>query len=479
MSELLQPDNDALAEIWLKLDESDRQSLYGVLPADVRQKINTFNRDLAKEEVVQARLKEDVPVELYRRRLKKETDRQERRQSTGAHSWEWVDLDEYWDKPQQIPEVGAFAGTGGIFYKGKVNEVHGGSESGKTMFVLAVAAQEIKAGNTVVMYDYEDDPGAITGRLRHAFGLTREEVKKFFRYANPLIGMEDEDLKRLSELDNPTMCIIDAVTESMAIDNLKGRDETEVAQWYHSFPKRVAALDLAVVLIDHTSKENFSASIGSQHKKSAVTGVSYTAEGIHTFVKGELGRLRLRIAKDKVGSIRPAAATGAEAKDGQRWRGDFVLDSRGSIPTWRVEPWDAEFVPANAADGELQKLPSITAIQLFYLQGIAAYEENGSGPSDLRERLQSTPAPDGHIVTRQSPGNQMADLKRKGLTEKHPKEKGKWRITPLGVSVIANAEINKAAVEQKFLDHSTPRRASSRPVHEPAGQGILNRDEPE
>jgi hypothetical protein len=253
-------------------------------------------------------------------------------------SWAPQPIADLFDTEQQEPEIGTFLGedgtdTGGVFYRGKVNEVHGPSESGKTMFVLAVAAQEIEAERHVVMIDYEDDGRAIVNRLRFVFGMERDQIEKYFHYFRPDTPINDAGFANITGIGDVSMCIIDAVTESMAVSGLDGRNENEVATWYNDFPKKLARAGMGVVLIDHTPQDNHQRQIGSQHKKSAVDGVSYTAQPVHPFVKGQLGHLRIRVAKDKIGTIRQAALP--QDKE-QYWRGDFKLDGRPTATGPRV-----------------------------------------------------------------------------------------------------------------------------------------------
>ncbi len=52
-----------------------------------------------------------------------------------------------------------------LFYRGRVNNLIGESESGKTWVALLAVVQEIKAGNKVVFVDYEDSITALLVRL--------------------------------------------------------------------------------------------------------------------------------------------------------------------------------------------------------------------------------------------------------------------------------------------------------------------------
>lgn len=278
------------------------------------------------------------------RELQRLANQMEREQSGREDSWQARDLDAAFDMEPQLPEVGAWitsekSNGGGVFYLGKVNEVHGPSESGKTMLVLAVMAQEIRAGHNVVMIDFEDDERAIVYRLHYVFGLTRQEITHHLFYYRPEEAFSDEAFERVTGHENVTLCLIDAVTEGMTAAGLDGRNENEVAAWFATFPKRIARTGPAVVIIDHTPAADGARAIGSQHKKSAIDGVSYTAESVSKFAKGRSGQLRVKVAKDKVGGVRPEALP---QKDGQEWRGDLRIDGTENPSAPRVGLWGVD-----------------------------------------------------------------------------------------------------------------------------------------
>ncbi len=333
---ILQPDFTA---IWADLPEETRMAVFPMITMEARRAIIDAVKETFDEEARTRQLQEKAAEALFYRDVKREADRLEAERAGAADSWAPQPIADLFDTEQQEPEIGTFLGddgtnTGGVFYRGKVNEVHGPSESGKTMFVLAVAAQEIEAERHVVMIDYEDDGRSIVNRLRFVFGMTRERIEKYFHYFRPDTPFTQAGMDHIAGIGDVSMCIIDAVTESMAVSQLDGRNENEVATWYNEFPKKLAAIGMGVVLIDHTPQDNNQRQIGSQHKKSAVDGDSYTADPQYPFVKGQLGHLRIRVAKDKIGTIRQAALPQGENK--QFWRGDFKLDGRPTATGPRV-----------------------------------------------------------------------------------------------------------------------------------------------
>lgn len=338
MSEFEQPD---FTSIWTDLNEETRAAIFPMIKDEARRAILDELAKARDEETRTEFIAKKAAETLLWRDAKREADRLEAERAGAADSWAAQNIADLFDTDQQEPEIGAFMSeggeesTGGVFYRGKVNEVHGPSESGKTMFVLAVAVQEIRAERHVVMIDYEDDGRAIVNRLRYVFDLEREQIEKYFHYFRPDTPFNDTGLANITGIGDVSMCIIDAVTEGMSIAGLDGRNENEVAAWYNDFPKKLATAGMGVVLIDHTPQDNSTRQIGSQHKKSAVDGVSYTAEPVYAFVKGQLGHLRIKIAKDKIGSIRTASLPQGDGR--QFWRGDFKIDGRPTHSGPRVQ----------------------------------------------------------------------------------------------------------------------------------------------
>lgn len=104
------------------------------------------------------------------------------------------------------------------------------------------------------------------------------------------------------------------------------------------------------------------------------------------------------------------------------------------------------------------ELPVIGEIDMYYLQGIATYESTGATPAALRERLSSGEYDDriyrpDHVQRAQTYFNRLDGLSRSSrrLTERVPGDKSKWRITPLGVAVVARHMINLSERDSRIL----------------------------
>lgn len=375
--DILQPD---FAGVWADLDEETKMAIFPHVTGEARSTLLAISKEAFDEDARQKMIAEKAAEGLLWRDIKKETDRLDAERQGASDSWAPQPIADLFDTEQQEPEIGHFLaedGTpgGAVFYLGKVNEVHGPSESGKTMFVLAVAAQEIEAERHVVMVDYEDDGRSIVNRLRHVFDLKREQIEKYFHYFRPDVPFTEAGLEHITGIGEVSMCIIDAVTESMAVSGLDGRNENEVATWYNEFPKKLAKHGMGVVLIDHTPQAESTRQIGSQHKKSAVDGVSYTAEPVYPFVKGQLGHLRIRVAKDKIGSIRQAALPQGEGR--QFWRGDFKIDGRPACTGPRVAVSGVTPLAQAAAEGKARDVKTVKECPKGLQPMLAVLAEDG------------------------------------------------------------------------------------------------------
>lgn len=292
----------------------------------------------ADTEANERRGAEEWAVELRRRHEGAEIEAT-RQRSLLPQTWAPIDMGAAWDASQDETrtDVGYLSGDLplALFYRGKLNGIHAESEAGKSWVSCLVAVQEIKAHRHVAYVDFEDDERAIAGRLR-LLGAVREEVVAYFHYLNPTgpLTETDEDSVRALIAVRGTLAVFDGMTEAMAHEGLDGRLENDVAAWHAKITKPFAAADWAVVVLDHVPRGEKRV-IGSQHKKSALTGVSYLLEAISPIGKGVKGKGRLRVEKDRGAWVRAHAVPGARPQ----WFADLVIDFEGkAIPTAHIWP---------------------------------------------------------------------------------------------------------------------------------------------
>lgn len=229
-------------------------------------------------------------------------------------SWSPVDIEAVWEasEGETQTDVGHLTGEMplGIFYRGKVNGVHAESEAGKSWLACLVTVQEIRSGRHVAYIDFEDDAASVVRRLK-LLGASRDDIAQFFHYCNPtgpLTDAEKNEFQRLVSLGG-SLAIFDGMTEAMALEGLDGIKAEDVAAWHSKMTKPFAVARWAVVVLDHVPHDGKRA-IGSQHKKSALTGVSYFLDPVHPIGKGTIGKSRLRVEKDRPAWVRAHAVPG-------------------------------------------------------------------------------------------------------------------------------------------------------------------------
>lgn len=297
----------------------------------------------ADTEARQRKGAEEWASELQRRREGGEIDAA-RQRALLPRTWTLADISAAWDAAdnETRTEVGYLSGDLplALFYRGKLNGIHAESEAGKSWLSCLIAAQEIRSHRHVAYLDFEDDAASIVARLR-LLGARREDVTAYFHYMNPtgpLTEADEEGVQALIAV-NGSLAVFDGVTEAMALEGLDGRLENDVAAWHAKVTKPFAAAGWAVVVLDHVPHGEKRA-IGSQHKRAALTGVSYLLELIAPIGKGMKGKSRLRVEKDRGAWVRAHAVPGPRPQ----WFADLVIDFVDkAVPTANVWPaWPSD-----------------------------------------------------------------------------------------------------------------------------------------
>jgi hypothetical protein len=198
-----------------------------------------------------------------------------------------------------------------LLYPCCINMLMGESESCKSWIAAAVVAVELIAGHHVIYADYEDGPETLVERLR-ALGVAPEQIKASLTYLNPDGPFDDLAQAVIAEAIQlrgpPTLGVADGVTEAMSnigLDPISGKD---VVTYFAGFPSWLASTGAAVCLIDHVTKSQEGRgrwAIGSERKISGLTGAAYICETIAPFGRGMTGTVRISIAKDRRGHVRP------------------------------------------------------------------------------------------------------------------------------------------------------------------------------
>jgi hypothetical protein len=217
-----------------------------------------------------------------------------------------------------------------LAYAGRVHWLSGEPEAMKSWLALHLCHEQLARGRPVVFIDYEDSGAGVVGRLL-GMGLEQQHLAApMFTYLSPEQPLNDRTKAKLEPLFSAAaVVVIDACTESLAVDGLSSKDDTDIALWLNRLPRWAARLGPAVLVLDHVVKDSDSRgrwATGSQHKLAGLDGAAYTLDAIQPGGVGMTGRSRLFLVKDRHGQVRPHATPSA---GGKHWLGDLVVDSTG------------------------------------------------------------------------------------------------------------------------------------------------------
>lgn len=234
-----------------------------------------------------------------------------------------------------------------LFYNARVNGIYGDPETAKSWLAMCTIAEALYEGSKCVYLD-ADHNGAveITSRFM-LLGVDRKHL------ANP-------DLFRLYEPDStnelglfvqemlewtPALAVIDSIGEILPMLGLSSVDNDDITNAIRKLLKPIAhKAGACVITIDHLPKDtearNSGYAIGGTAKKRAIDGVYLSASVKHSVAPGRVGRIVLKVEKDRAGKVREHSPA--------NHAGVFVLDSTNPQRIdWHIEPEEA------AADGGL------------------------------------------------------------------------------------------------------------------------------
>ncbi|QYF88548.1 AAA family ATPase [Arthrobacter sp. PAMC25284] len=199
-----------------------------------------------------------------------------------------------------------------LLYPGKVHSFHGESESAKSLIAQAESLRTINAGGTVLYLDFESDAVSVVGRFL-SMGVDPRTLLKKLRYVRPEVDpdtvgeAEKEAFSR--HLSRPyDLIVIDGVTAAFDVYGLNSMDNGDTMKWGRKLPLKLASeTGAAVLLIDHVTKSSDGRgrfAIGAQMKMSFLTGAAFTVKMSHPLGVGVIGKVDIRIGKDREGLVR-------------------------------------------------------------------------------------------------------------------------------------------------------------------------------
>ncbi len=247
-------------------------------------------------------------------------------------TWAPVDLAPVVLRDATVDPPSVLARSDGVYllYPSRVHAFQGEPESLKSWAAQLAAMQVISWGDDVLYIDFEDTEVGVVSRLR-AMGLAAGSIASHLVYIRP-----DEPLRMRHNALTPAgvefenllarrsfaLCVIDGVTEAMAIEGLDLLSNADVATWIRRLPRPIAEKGAAVVVLDHVPKDRTNQgryAIGAQHKLATLTGAAYKFS-----VKSPLARATgttpvearviMTVEKDRPGFVRARAIDGKIAE---------------------------------------------------------------------------------------------------------------------------------------------------------------------
>lgn len=204
--------------------------------------------------------------------------------------------------------------TRALFYPNEVHSVGGEPEAMKSWLLLLASVQEIKLGHHVMYLDMEANDRSVVDRLV-LLGAKKPTIKRLFHYYRPEERLTEDDqasLRRSVKRWEPTLVVLDGVTEAYSLHGLSIASAEDAATWFRDFSRQFQVRPTpdyngpAIVELDHVVKSRDDRNgwtIGTQHKKAGIKGAMYIVESVRPFGKGKHGVSRLFLAKDSPGGV--------------------------------------------------------------------------------------------------------------------------------------------------------------------------------
>lgn len=205
------------------------------------------------------------------------------------------------------PEILTFTGGGGaLFYRGKVNGLHGDSGIGKSWSFLLACKQEMEAGCDVLIVDYESSLAEVIMRLQKLM-VPDAMMIEHLHHITPHAEAAPEIVAWLCLYvveHDISLVGIDSLGEAFGIEGINEDKDVEVGPWLRKVCRPLAEAGPAVVTIDHGTKaaDNPLHPSGSKRKRAAITGASYLVTTTNPPTQEKAGKLQLTCAKDRHGT---------------------------------------------------------------------------------------------------------------------------------------------------------------------------------
>lgn len=250
----------------------------------------------------------DLDQEVRRLEIRDKAERQYRAKIAARDAEEWAPVDLFAAETEVAvaPEILYRTDGHALFYRGKLHNIVGESESGKTWFAMGACLSEVRAAGHALYIDYEDQGSTFIRRLR-VLGATDDEIRRV-----TYVSVEkrwDQAPEVLLGRYSPTFVVLDGVTEGMTSMGLDPIGTPDAAAWV-AWVRHWKHTGAAVTTIDHVVKDKSGQGrfgIGSQHKMAGIDGCHYVVEPSGVLRPGQVNAVHLKVGKDRSGGVREHA----------------------------------------------------------------------------------------------------------------------------------------------------------------------------
>jgi len=212
-----------------------------------------------------------------------------------------------------------------LLYPGRINGLVGESESGKSWVAMHACVQAMRNGEAVVYLDHEDTAAGVVGRFR-ALGVADDTLSVLLTYISPdesLGPVQRADLVVALAAAMPTLIVVDGVNAALTLMGLDLDKNKDYTLYHQQVLKVLSGTGATVVTIDHVTKNKDTRgvyAIGAQAKRAMTDGAMIAVEAVTKFGRGQSGKLRLTVLKDRPGTVRSISGNNG-------WLGDVTIAS--------------------------------------------------------------------------------------------------------------------------------------------------------
>jgi AAA domain len=220
-----------------------------------------------------------------------------------------------------------------VLYAGGVHGIYSAGGKGKTFFALWLIKQVIDQDLPVILLDQENGVRIISERLR-ALGVTAEQARRNLHYypfpSMPLEAGASSEFEELLDEVKPALVVLDSWINFLASAGLDENSSVDIAQWADAYSQKARQRGMALLLLDHIPKEGNTAR-GSGRKLDYVDVMWELTKPQH-FDRETVGRIDLRLKKDREGWMPWGVAFTVGGKDGNLVFGQTTFDSSFLAP---------------------------------------------------------------------------------------------------------------------------------------------------